>query len=403
MVENTACIQSCLALLDAKTIQQVLSFRPPKLRQPPHKMTTTLETNRVAEHLDQVPEINLDPASTKGGITISGEMVTKSTADLPEEQRDLVRWLYGYARTMGWDWAEAAQKTILSKNTLYKIWTGKYQDKEGDQVNLAGVCERIKRMKALEEDRDGVRPEGFVETMVHKRMAKVCEEARIMQIIAFIYGESQIGKTTCAQEYARLNNHGQTVFFRTPSRSSDFLPGLASACHKTKKVTPNKMFNAIKGYLDHTKLLIIDEVHLMFEIYTSRAILRTMGMLRELHDIKRCGLVLIGTNVFRDELAGDYAKTMAQLRKRGIYELQLPAVAPQADVDAIAATYKLKPATGEAADLVKLIVTKDGLGKYTKYLMKARQMAAKNKQPLSWDHVVKADTLIRKLSIFSET
>jgi len=366
-------------------------------------MNAILETNRLAASAEP-PEsetIRLDLAPQRNTINISPETVTEATAKMAADEQLLIRWLYGYARAENLSWEQLEGSARVNRNTLYKIWTGKYTDAQGKPVGLGSVCETIARFKRLAGEREHVTRADFVETGVSKRIFKVCDEARVLQIIAMIYGESQIGKTAALQAYTQANNHGQTIYFRLPASSSEFFKELARACFISTKNPLSKIRDKLFRSLDHTKVLIVDELHLAFEIYSPRAIMRTMETLREVHDLTRCGLVLCGTNVFRDEMKnGDHARMLKQLMRRGIYELQLPSIAPQADVDALAAAYKLKPATGEAADLVKLIVTRDGLGKFCKYLAKASQMAAKHKDTLKWEHFVKVHTLLLKLSTF---
>jgi DNA transposition AAA+ family ATPase len=369
--------------------------------------TTTLETNRVAEFEASEPMAAVadraDHAPQRNAINISPEMVTESTADLPPEHRDLLRWMYGYCREMHWSWDQFQGHTKLNKNTFYKLWTGKYTDADGNRISAETQCIAIARIKKLVVERADIRPAKFVETSIFKRIDKICQETRLMQTITMIYGESQIGKTVSLEEVTRRNNHGQTAFFRIPAASGEFIREFAKACYISPKNSISGIRDKIFRYLDHTKLLIVDELHLVFEIYNSRQVMRTMETLREVHDKTKCGLVLCGTDVFRRELAtGDHAKMLNQLRRRGIYELQLPATAPMADVDAIAASYALKPATGEAADLVKLIIVRDGLGKFTRYLAKASQMAARNKDKLGWDHFIKVHLLTQKMSNFTE-
>src|SRR5207244_3762171 len=118
----------------------------------------------------------------------------------------------------------------------------------------------------------------FVETSIWRLVSKVCEETRIMQILSFIYGASQIGKTECLQEYERRNNSGRTTYLRVPACGGvqSLMKALAEACY----VSPKSSFEGLKkrvfNAFDHSKLLLIDEAHLFFETYQNGSTLRCL-------------------------------------------------------------------------------------------------------------------------------
>ena len=243
---------------------------------------------------------------------------------------------------------------------------------------------------------------GFVETGLARRIWKICDSALIYNSVAFIYGDSHIGKTFALQEYARRNNHGQTKYIRMPARSGTqmMMKELAASCALSRDCAFEKLRERVLRALDGNNLVIVDEIHQTFVSYHSHQLLGCLELLREIHDRTGCGMVLVGTNVFRDELQKGLHKTMLeQLKRRGIFELQLPAVPPRRDLDMVAKAYGLAPATGEAEALQDLIIKTSGLGKFTKYLMAASRMAAKAGQKTSWQHFVTSHDIIRKLSM----
>ena len=58
---------------------------------------------------------------------------------------------------------------------------------------------------------------GIIETEVKQTVFHACQAALNDGMPAFIYGASQIGKTTALVEFQRLNNHGRTVYLRMGS------------------------------------------------------------------------------------------------------------------------------------------------------------------------------------------
>jgi|KBSSwiStaDraftv2_1062776.scaffolds.fasta_scaffold00424_47 DNA transposition AAA+ family ATPase len=327
-------------------------------------------------------------------INLSGDTVTIKTADYPEEQRSLVRWLFAWAKEQGWSWKDLEGNSKLSVTTLYRVWTGKYRypanhAKAGDLIPLDGICERIAHFKALAEERATLRRLPFVETSVFKRIDRLCRETLVMQSISMIYGESQIGKSWALKEVARRNNHGNTPYVLTPASAGvqGLIQAIGDACHITGRTSFAVLRERVTNFLDDSKLLIIDEVHEIFISYYRDSRLRCLSVLRQMQEISGCGLVLCGTNVFRHELEqGEFAQSLKQLRKRGILELQLEPVPSAKDLELIAGHYRLGAPAGEAAELVGWIGKEFGLGKYTRFLARASQLAAKRGERFAWRH-----------------
>lgn len=359
----------------------------------------------------------------KGGskvINLSGDTVTLKTAEYQEDQRSLMRWLFAFAKDQEWGWEELEQKTGINTTTLSRIWNDTYRypkfelvkDDKGkvigkrahpranERVSLDSICERIARFKELAEDRAYAHKLPFIETSVFKRIDKVCREALVMQAIAFIYGESQIGKSESLKEHARRNDHGQTTYVLMPASAGvqAMMHTIAKACHISVRTSFEQLRERVENYLDGTKLLIIDEVHECFVSYQRSSMARCLSVLRQLQEASQCGLVLCGTNVFRHELEqGEFSQSLKQLRKRGIWELQLENYPSARDLQLIADHYKLPAPKGEAAELVTWISKEMGLGQYTKFMARAAQLAAKNGKRFAWEHFQKVVTIAAQL------
>jgi DNA transposition AAA+ family ATPase len=213
-----------------------------------------------------------------------------------------------------------------------------------------------------------------------------------MQAIAFIYGESQIGKTKALEQRQFRNNHGQTVYTLVPAGGGklELLQAIARAMKIPTRITIDQLKFRIGRYLDPTKLLILDEVHEFMLSYTKKGMQQCLAILRQLQESSGCGLVLCGTNAFRKELEeGEFSKAMTQLRRRGIWELQLEDKPTWEDLGLIAGHYKLGQPTGEAREHVEWLRNEMGLGKYCKFLARASQLAKKQNDRMTWDHFTK--------------
>lgn len=365
--------------------------------------------NPEATPPDDAPETALVLPEQRGIIPLSGDIVTRSTAHLPDEQKFLVRWSFDFAKSSEWGWKEAAENLKTSTTVLYRIWTDKYRQpakiakkvdgvktmianpRAGERIPLDGVCGDIRRMKQLIEMRStAITAVPFIENTTWRKIDHICTEVLVGQSIGLIYGESQIGKTTCLKERKRRNNHGQTSYVDC---GGDGVQGLCTdIAHELHvgRSSFDKMFRGIVGALDGSKLLILDDVHVIFECYQKTSIARCLTMIRKIHDRSGCGLIISATDVFATKAAeSEFKNTMKQFFRRGVLTLQLGTEPPWDDVLAFTRHYKLPDPKGDVEGTLRLLARHDGLGKITKYLGGAARSAAKKKQPFNWSHFEK--------------
>jgi DNA transposition AAA+ family ATPase len=234
---------------------------------------------------------------------------------------------------------------------------------------------------------------------VWHRVEWTCRRSFVRRKIGFIFGESQIGKTTCLKEFQRRNNHGQTRYAEMPPASGVQL--MLKCIAVGVNVSPNTAFdNLLRDVVeavDHNMLLIIDEVHRVFTTYQKSSVMRCLDVLRYIHDRTGCGLILSATNVFKDELQrSEFRKYLNQLERRGLVPTQLPDSPPREDLDLVSAKFGLPPATGDAEELLLTLAQKDGFGVVITHLTDAAELAANKKEKLAWAHFIKANNIVMK-------
>lgn len=335
-------------------------------------------------------------------INISGDTVTRSTADLVDEQKLLVRWAFDFAKANGFSWKDAERTYKVSSTTLYRVWTDKYRQpdklkvkgesidnpKAGERIALDNICRELDRAKRLAEARAGVSRLPFIETKTYKRIAKIADEVLATNTIGFVFGESQIGKTRCLEEYTRRHNHGQTLLVTCPPAAGVQL--LTSEIGRALHIghsSFDRMYLRVCEALDDSRLLILDEAHMLFETYQKGSVARCFATIRHIHDRSRCGLLIVATNVFPTEAKqSEFRNTMKQFFRRGTLTLNLGTDPDWKDVLAIVAHYKLAEPRGRSLETLRLLAHEDGLGKITKYLHGAARMAAKKDEALAWSH-----------------
>jgi DNA transposition AAA+ family ATPase len=174
---------------------------------------------------------------------------------------------------------------------------------------------------------------------------------------------------------------------------------MARSCFVSSDSCFEKLRERVLNAIDDKTLIIVDELHQAFTSYQHGSAIKVFEVIREIYDRTHCGLVLVGTNVLRDELSvGRLAPILEQLRRRGTIKVQLPARPPKADLDKIAKRFGLPPAEGLAADVVKDMILTSGLGMYIKFLQSATMLAGKDRKKPTWDHFVQAHDIIASLS-----
>lgn len=308
-----------------------------------------------------------------------------------EEDGEEVFWLYSYAQEFHLNEADLAVKMgAYDKNTLYQLFRGMYGVfKDGRSSSWSNIIKVIKSFKAVELEEMKKKNIGIIETEVKRTVFTACDAALADGMPAFIYGASQIGKTTALLEYKRLHNHGRTIYLRMGSNwtKARFVRELGILFgNGMKKSLVWDLEDKIVGSLSRYNLLIIDEFHLALETTSEKAAKEIVEFIREIYDRSGCGLVLSGTKVGLEGLEGGRNRMLFdQLRRRGVVKVVLPDVPPRRDINEIARTFELEPPQGEDLKRVKQLIQTRGLGVFLKYLQKAYAVTKARKVALDWE------------------
>lgn len=353
--------------------------------------------NTPNENPEDQPLVPADGLNMK---SLSGDIIVAATRDLPDPHRDAIRWLHAYSRECGWNLTRLAEETKISPTTLYRIFTGKYGAK------LDNVIERITTYRRLAEARGTLGDAPFALTSIAKKIDRTCEWALISQSVAFIFGNRGLGKTLAFERRRETHNHGQTKLIRMPASAGVqlMMKEIAKACY----LSPNSCFDALRervlAAIDHTNLVIIDELHQVFLSYQKGSAIKCLEVIREIHDRTKCGMVLCGTTQLKKEiLLGQHSEMLEQFTDRGILKVQLPTRLPRGDVLLIAQGYGLQDEpTGTANQVLTDLMEARSLRKFGKLLQAASRMAAKEGHTVTWSHFLKAHDILAKLETGGE-
>lgn len=364
-------------------------------------MTETNNTTTAQDDAAQAAAIERAANDTRTGISIPGDQVLQAlnrlvaTGELDDAGKSAVLWFYGHCRESGMSLAEAGSCIDRDASTVYRLFTGRYG------AGYGNLLAAIARYRKIAEQRAKRKAIGYIETSTWRKVSTVCNAALFDGLPAYIYGDSQIGKTAALLEYQRRNNHGQTRYVRMPAAPSMpmVMAYLADGCHISTRITGADIRRRICAALDDKTLLILDEFHQVMIGAGDLLARKIVETIREIYDRTGCGIVMCGTRVLRDELEkGRQALVYEQFRRRGMIELVLPPSPPRSDIVKIAATFGLpEPGDAEMETIAEMLKT-SGLGKYIKFLQLAHGLAIGRRQPLAWAHFVQAHRSIAALS-----
>ena len=321
-------------------------------------------------------------------IPIPGDQVLKSIkslealGEIDSDGANNIMWLYNFAKANSLSYSALGRAVGLDGSTINRLFTANYQ------AGYTGLMAKIAKFRMLTEERQAKRDIGFIETSTWRKIEAVCRNALIEQMPSFIYGASQIGKTTCLREFARRNNHGTTKYLRMPAATtfSHFIATLAKACfinpHDRITVIRDRIIDA----LDSRNLLIIDEFHQALCTVSDSLAAKIVEYIREIYDRAGCGIVLAATRIGEEELErGRQHMIYDQLRRRGMTKLVLPDMPPLDDIYLIAEAHGLPRPPADTLKVIKEMLATSGLGMYCKYLAAAEAMCNKRQTALTWD------------------
>lgn len=341
---------------------------------------------------------------------IAGDVLAKATADLPDHEREAIKWLGGWVHENKLNLKDLVGR-LKKKNgldysfhSIYSVMSGRRTDAG---VGVAEFCEAIERYRRQIAEVQPAASTGFIQTELTRKIFRVCRRAYEKRRMTFIFGDYQIGKTTAVAEYQRLNPT-QVVLVRMPTQGyiGEFLDELATRVYvPTQQHALGSLKRRIMDCFDEHTLLIVDECHQCFTGISSSRGAYTLDWIRELHDRRKCGVVMCGNLDFRDGLVkGPDAKRLRGLWLRRFSPLQLPDKPSVGVLDDFARAFGLPTAPDRQyqvgnddhafrkspAALQQEVIERDGLGLWTKLLEEARDLAECDKARMQWRYVIEA-------------
>jgi DNA transposition AAA+ family ATPase len=301
-----------------------------------------------------------------------------------------------------------AKRVGVSDNLIYRLFTGKYKDAEGNPMAPSKeLVKQIKNFLELEAERYMAGKTEFVMTPTAKTVQTACRIARESQTPVFLVSPSHIGKTWALEYFTRHNNHGRTIFCRMRAASGlgGMVRRIADCCGVSDKSNTADLIDRIKNALSPDTLIILDELHLLAHTYRKGSFHNCMEVIREIIDEVGCGAVLSFTIL--DDVTAASQKELQQLWRRGVHKFKLPTIPTQKDVTAILEHNGLhfpekdlevavRSESGRVVEkpyeVIRMVAKRDALKAITERLRYARKLARGEK--LEWKHFITAHLII---------
>ncbi len=376
----------------------------------------------TAPSIEPTPAAPAEPAATCR-FTIPGDRIAKTVENLPDRERDAIKWLAEHCVAKNFSLGEIAPLIkkrggeAYSYDSLYQALTGRR-----DPEQLTPLAEAIKRYRKLAEENTVRLETEFIEHDLTRRIFSLCEKARTRGKIGLLLGESQIGKTVTLTEYKeRQEDAGSrdTIYVRMPTGGSAYalIYEMAIVLHVPTEQEFMALRRSVMNCFDRRTLLIVDQAHdgqqdaLMFVM--------------EIVDRRKCGAILAGTGSLKEALMfGPHARKYRQIILRGLPPVQLPAVPSAASLTEFASAYGLGPAPEgvvevraryidergnsreetvkkSPAALQGEVIEQYGLGRWCMILQEARDIAKERRKPITWGSVIAAWRSFERLGEFT--
>jgi DNA transposition AAA+ family ATPase len=354
--------------------------------------------NPATTIIDPTQDSGLISAQHNTNYNISPDQFEAVISNLLDDQQDILRYWFFLGKERDLSLTKLAKLCGVSSTTLSRVFRGKYG------AGLDDLCETLERARGTVKET--VDNPDFIPTAISKQMFAVFDRTRELRTVSFMSGPMGTGKTVCAEEYKRLNNHGKTTYYRCEPGLTfvQFVTEIARACNVGGKKQTHLRLRE-KLYRVHgagNRLLIIDEFHELFLKRGRNDATPVMQceFIRALHDISGGAISIISTDALQQHLL-DNSEALAQLLDRGTMNVKLPGKPTKDDLRLFIKRFGLPDPTGtypEASEIIKDILTGSGLRKLTHHLRDGVKTANKLKEPFRWDHFVTAFKDINSMS-----
>ena len=312
-------------------------------------------------------------------INIGLNMFRAGIRRYSEPEQELLEWLWGYTfDVLGNSKIELERALGYDYKFIYDVLTGAFDG------SLETFCSAIINLKAK-----AAQKMPLVGTIVTKRITEALDYARDFSAMVTIQGPTGRGKTYTARYWARMNNHGRTRYVRVPSGCTRRVLvtllcqqcGIGTAGLKTSQLEL-RLFKAFTA----RNVIIADEAgHLIPR--TGSGSTAAIELLRDLHDMTGCAVVMIFTDVYLSRMkTGEQADYFEQFFGRIKFQLTIPERVFRSEVEEVVKSFLPDPPARMIEYAYSLALQRDGkLRTLFEDLLRASEWAARQNRALGFD------------------
>ncbi len=377
------------------------------------------------------PTEQADRALVNQGDTVrstwrfSGDAIQTNVAYMSPEAKELLKWAFKWCidPLHPLRFEEFCDRVGYSPNTIYKMYSGKYLHPESTPANKRLMDAPEKLLKAIREFRRlELQPakmgrKQFVTTPTVRRIYWAIEQARKHGRPVMIYGGSHIGKTEAFKQNCIDFNHGRTVLVEIEAVNG--LRGLLQAIAEKLGISPNAttpdLIIRIKKALTPDMVLILDEVHLLANVYRKGSFFACMEQIRRIWDSVHFGLVLSYTDLGYLQAEQERKRELLQLFRRCVLKVNLGPVPLVEDIHLITEnaglpwanrheSIEIAGVVDSPSGAIKQLAANDGLAAVVERIGHANEMAADDdRDSITWEDFMRAHQALAKQAIAPKT
>lgn len=213
--------------------------------------------------------------------------------------------------------AEMAQRIGLPAATFSKYLDRLHHGSQPREVEATLVA-YFKRMELIERQRQ----KKFLQLKTSAIVMERCEEARRERELVVLYGPPGISKTFSLREYVRrrADEGDQKILFITANSVTTPKALMVGLCRLLALSTTKQTHQLVEDVIDKLN----QDPHLILVDEANHLNVAGLELLRHIHDMTECGMVLVGTKRLYDLFTngGRKSQDLEQLWSRvGIHDL----------------------------------------------------------------------------------
>jgi len=273
-----------------------------------------------------------------------------------EGAQEAIEWLWGYSvNKLACSKMALCDATAMEWPQLHSVFSGAASE---SKTLMDEVLQAVARLKRQAESKR----EKLVVTPVTRRICETLDYCRDWRAMVTVKGPTGRSKTSTALWWAEENNHGRTSYIRMRSSCSRRMLVMAISQAKNIGVSGKKTLELeerlFKAFSPRNVLIIDEAGHLIPRCGQGTS---AIEFVRDIHDICGCGIALIFTDVYLQEMRqGRLANYFEQFFGRIKFEMTIPQEVRKDEVLAVVKNFRKDPPEKLLALSVKLAREREG-------------------------------------------